>query len=206
MINGQFQASSAPDFSSNVVTLYTVLSAPVAGQFTTVVVNTTASYRYVRYVGGTGWVNIAEMEVDGVYTAPPTPTKLTGTVIGTPTSWLGSGDTIAQVFDGNLNTYYDAANNSLTNWAGLDLGAGHTIAQIKYAPRAGYEYRMVGGQFQVSNSATFATGVVTLYTITAAPVAGQLTSIYVNATGYRYIRYIGGTNWVNIAEMEVDGV
>lgn len=141
-----------------------------------------------------------------VNVGPTTPVKLSGTTIGTPTSWLGHGDTIAQVFDGNLSSYYDAANNSLTNWVGLDLGsASHTIAQIKYAPRPGYGFRMVGGQFQVSNSATFSSGVVTLYTITAIPVAGQLTTINLNTSGYRYIRYIGGTQWVNIAEMEIDG-
>ena len=206
MVGGQFQVSSTPDFSSNVVTIYTVLTAPVAGQFTTVNVSPGAAYRYVRYVGGTQWVNIAEMEVDGIYTAPPTPVKLTGTVIGTPTSWLNSGDTIAQVFDGNLNTYFDAANNSLTNWAGLDLGAADTITQIKYAPRAGYEFRMVGGQFQVSTTPDFSSNVVTVYTIATAPVAGQLTTISVSLAGpYRYVRYVGGNQWVNIAEMEVDG-
>jgi fibronectin type 3 domain-containing protein len=207
MVGGQFQVSSTPDFSSNVQTLYTITTAPVAGQFTTINVSPNAAYRYVRYVGGTSWVNIAEMEVDGIYTAPPvSSTQLTGTVIGTPTSWLNNGDTIAQVFDGNLNTYYDAADNNLSDWAGLDLGTARTITQISYAPRAGYEYRMVGGQFQVSNTANFSSGVVTLFTITSAPTAGQLTTVSVSAPGtYRYIRYVGGTQWVNIAEMQVFG-
>ncbi len=204
MVGGQFQVSSTPDFSSNVQTLYTITTAPVAGQFTTINVNPTGSFEYVRYVGGTGWVNIAEMEVDGIYT--PAPVKLTGTPIGTPTSWLNNGDTIAQVFDGNFNTYFDAPNSSLTNWVGLDLGSPQTITQIKYAPRAGYEWRMVGGEFQVSNTADFSSGVTTIYTITTAPVAGQFTTVAVSFPGtFRYIRYIGGTGWVNIAEMEVDG-
>lgn len=64
---------------------------------------------------------------------------------------------------------------------------------------------MIGGQFQVSNTADFSSGVTTIYTITTAPVAGQFTTVQVNASGFRYIRYTGGNQWVNIAEMEVDG-
>jgi hypothetical protein len=151
-------------------------------------------------------VNIAEMEVDGINTAPPTPVKLSGTAIGTSTSWLNNGDTIAQVFDGNFNSYFDAPDNNLNDWVGLDLGSAKTITQIKYAPRAGFEWRMVGGMFQVSNTADFSSGVTTIYTITTAPVAGQFTTVSVSVPGtYRYIRYVGGTGWVNIAEMEVDG-
>jgi parallel beta-helix repeat protein len=206
MINGQFQVSNTADFSSGVVTLATITSAPVAGQFTVIAVNPGASYRYIRYVGGSGWVNIAEMEVDGTAAAAPASVKLTGTVIGTSTSWNNNGDTIAQVFDGDFTTYFDAANSSLSNWVGLDLGTAKTITQIKYAPRAGYEYRMIGGMFQVSTTADFSSNVTTIYTITAAPVAGQFTTVSVSVPAqYRYIRYVGGTQWVNIAEMEVDG-
>jgi hypothetical protein len=137
----------------------------------------------------------------------PAVSKLTGTPIGTTASWAGSGDTISQVFDGSFTSFFDAANNSLTNWVGLDLGSPQLIAVIKYAPRAGEEFRMVGGQFQVSTTADFSSNVTTIYTITTAPVAGQFTTVNVSIpTAYRYIRYIGGTQWVNIAEMEVDGL
>jgi fibronectin type 3 domain-containing protein len=206
MVGGQFQVSSTPDFSSNVVTLYTVTTTPVAGQLTTINVTPGGAYRYVRFVGGTGWVNIAEMEVDGIASAP-TYTTFTGLPIGTPISWNNNGDTIAQVFDGNLNTFFDAANSNLTNWVGLDLGSPQTIAEIQYAPRAGFEWRMVGGQFQVSSTPDFSSNVVTLYTIPLAPTAGVLTTIFVNpGAAYRYVRYVGGTGWVNIAEMVVQGI
>ncbi len=207
MVGGQFQVSSTVDFSANVVTLYTVVTTPVAGQLTTVFVNPGGAYRYVRFVGGTAWVNFAEMEVDGIYTAPPVAGKLTGTVIGTPTSWAGTGDTIQQVFDGTFSTFYDAANSNLNNWVGLDLGSARNITQIKYAPRAGSEYRMIGGQFQVSSTADFSSNVITLYTVAAAPVAGQFTTVGVSpGAAYRYVRFVGGNQWVNIAEMEVDGL
>ncbi len=207
MVGGQFQVSSTANFSSNVLTVYTISTAPTANQFTTIAVNPGGAYRYVRYVGGTQWVDIAEMEVDGVPAAPPAVTKLTGTPIGTPISWNNNGDTIAQVFDGNFSTFFDSANSNLTNWVGLDLGSPQTITQIKYAPRAGYEYRMIGAQLQVSSTPDFSSNVVTLYTITTAPVAGQFTTVFVSpGAAYRYVRYVGGTQWVDVAEMEVDGV
>jgi len=204
MVGGQFQVSSSSTFTSNVVTLYTITAAPVAGVFTTITVTPGAAYRYVRYVGGTQWVNIAEMQADGYYTAPPASAALTGTPIGTNGS--SSTTTLAQAFDGNFNTYYDAPDSSLTDWVGLDLGTARNITLIKYAPRSGFASRMVGGQFQVSSTADFSSNVLTIYTITAAPVVGQFTSIAVSVPSpFRYIRYIGGTSHVDIAEMEVDG-
>ena len=65
---------------------------------------------------------------------------------------------------------------------------------------------MVGAEIQVSSTADFSSGVTTIYTITAAPPAGQLVTVTVSPVTGRYIRYIGGTQWVNIAELEVDGV
>jgi hypothetical protein len=151
-----------------------------------------------------GWV--ANLNYIAINAVAPVATKLTGTPIGTATSYTGSGDTIAQVFDGNLNTFYDAQYPGTSSWVGLDLGSPKTITQIKFAPRAGFEYRMVGGMFQVSSTADFSSNVVTLYTITTAPLAGVLTTISVNPGGaYQYVRYIGGTEWVNIAEMEIYG-
>ena len=147
------------------------------------------------------------MEVDGIVTnPPPVIVKLTGTAIGTAAAWSPSS-TVAAAFDGNFNTYFDPANGSLTNWVGLDLGTARSITQIKYAPRSGYEWRMIGAQFQVCTTADFSSNVVTLATITAAPPAGQFTTVYVNpGSAYRYIRYTGGNQWANIAEMEVDGL
>ncbi len=206
MYGGQFQVSSTADFSSNVVTLYTVSSVPVSGQLTTISVNPGGTYRYVRFVGGTQWVNIAEMEVDGVAAAPPVSQPLSGAPIGVGGAY-SVNSSVAAAFDGNLSTYFDPATGTLADWVGLDMQSAQTITQLKFAPRANYAYRMVGGQFQASNTADFASGVVTLYTIATAPVVGQLTSVLVSAPGtYRYVRYTGGTQWVNIAEMEVDGI
>ena len=135
--------------------------------------------------------------------------KFVGTVIGSPGSWGNLGNTITNVFDGNLNTYYDAVNGS-GDWAGLDLGSGAaaTVMQIKYCPRAGYASRMVGGQFQGANVADFSSGVVTLFTISGTPTDGVMTVQSVtNAASFRYLRYIGPANgYCNVAEVEFWGL
>jgi hypothetical protein len=202
MLGGLFQVSSTPDFSSDVHTLYTITEKTVAGMLTTVTVPAVGAYRYVRYTGGNQWVNIAEMHFAG----PVTPVSLTGTVIGSGGAW-NQQSTYSAAFDGNLSTFFDPANGSLTNWVGEDLGFAQAVTQIKFAPRAGYEFRMVGGMFQASNTADFSSGVITLATISSSPTAGQVTTINVNPghTAYRYYRYIGGMQWVNIGEMELDG-
>jgi len=134
----------------------------------------------------------------------PVPVQLTGTVIGTPGSYRNHGTTIANAFDGNLSTYFDGPDAS-GDWVGLDLGAPTVVTRVQYAPRAGYEGRMVGGEIQASNSATFSSGVVTLYTISSKPTAGVLTTALLNnSTAYRYYRYIGPANsYCNIAELEL---
>jgi hypothetical protein len=199
MVGGEFQVSSTANFSSDVHTVYTITQSPAVGALSTVAIPAAGAYRYVRYTGGTQWVNIAEMTVAGPAT------KLIGNPIGTGGSW-GPGTTIAAAFDGSLSTYFDPpASGNLSDWVGLDLGSPQTVTQIKYAGRSGYEYRMVGALIQVSSTADFSSDVHTLLTITTAPEAGSVVTVTVPAVAYRYIRYVGGTQWVNIAELEVDG-
>ena len=129
--------------------------------------------------------------------------KLSGIVIGSPGSWENRGNTIDKVFDGDLETFYDAAQGS-GHWAGLDLGATFVISQIKYCPRRGYASRMVGGRFEAANVPDFSSGVVTLLTINSTPQEGVLTTRTVsNPNAFRYVRYIGPANgYCNIAEAE----
>ncbi len=66
MVGGKFQVSSTPDFSSDVVTLYTITSAPPGGTFTTRAVSHAGTYRYIRYYGpANGYCNVAEIEFRG---------------------------------------------------------------------------------------------------------------------------------------------
>jgi hypothetical protein len=206
MVGGVFQGSDTANFSSGVQTLYTVTQAPTVGQLTTVYLSNATSYRYVRYLGPTnGYCNIAEAEFFAA------PTAYTGTVIGTSGSYNNAGNTIANVFDGNLGTFFDAPVASGA-WVGLDLGSAKTVTQISFAPRdsgwTGFAQRMVGGEIQASNTANFSSGVVTVYTITTPPPAGVLTTVAISPVGaYRYWRYIGPANgYCNIAELEFEGI
>jgi hypothetical protein len=133
-------------------------------------------------------------------------TKLTGKIIGTAGSYHSQGNTIANVFDSNLSTFFDAPDPS-GDWVGLDLGSDAIVTQVKYAPRPGWQGRMVGGKIQASNTANFSSGVVTLLTITSKPAVGVFTTQSLsNTTAYRYYRYIGPANsYCNIAELEFDG-
>jgi hypothetical protein len=131
--------------------------------------------------------------------------KLSGTIIGTAGSWSNQGNTIAKVFDGNLNTFFDGPDNT-GDWVGLDFGAGvsNVIGQINYWPRAGYSGRMFGGVFQGANNSAF-NNPVTLFTIaTAPPEGGVITSQTItNTTAFRYVRYVGPANGAcNVAELQ----
>jgi hypothetical protein len=127
---------------------------------------------------------------------------VTGTIIGTPGSYRSQGNTIANVFDQNLSTFFDGP-NATGDWVGLDLGSAQVLTTASFAPRSAYASRMVGGEIQASNSANFSSGVVTLATITTSPVYGQLTTLSLNnTTAYRYYRYVGPANgYCNIAEL-----
>ncbi len=132
--------------------------------------------------------------------------KLSGTVIGTTGSYQGVGNTRDKAFDGSVSTFFDApeALNGNGAWTGLDLGTAQQINLIRYAPRATWEDRMIGGKFQGSSTADFSSGVVDLYTITTSPTAGVLASVAIsNTTAFRYVRYLAPNGgWGNIAEAE----
>ena len=130
--------------------------------------------------------------------------KLTGSSIGTKGSWNDSGNTREKAFDNDINTYFDA--NQSQAWTGLSLEQNHVISGIQFVPRAGLEFRMVGGKFQGSNSADFSSGIVDLVTISEVPPFDWNCIAVTNTNAFRYIRYIGPENGVgNIAEIAFYG-
>jgi N-acetylneuraminic acid mutarotase len=206
MNGGIFQASNSATFATGVVNLFTIPANanPPSNTLTTQQLTNTTAYRYYRYLSPAGgYGNISELQLFGTAGGLTVPTPLTGTVIGTPGSYNNQGNTAAKAFDGNLATFCDAP-TATGSYTGLDLGVAALIAQISYAPRAGFAYRMVGGQFQASNTADFSTNLVTLYTITTAPTPGTLTTVTLsNTAAYRYVRYVGPANsYCNIAEAQ----
>jgi hypothetical protein len=78
------------------------------------------------------------------------------------------------------------------------------VNRVRFAPRPGAAQAMVGGTIQGSNDGP-TNGFVTLATVTAAPVEGQLGELaFPNATPYRYVKYYGPPgSYGQIAELEL---
>ena len=110
MAGGIFQGSSTADFSSGVIqSVYRYrrnrrLARPPLQTITT---TTKFQIRAVTSLLAGSYGNIAEIEFDGAGSIT-TSNKLTGTVSGTAGSYGNSGNTFTNVFDSNLNTYFDA--------------------------------------------------------------------------------------------------
>ena len=99
--------------------------------FHTANLKNSSKYRYIRYVSPkSGFCNVAEIEF-----YDKSDEKLQGTVIGTTKLWNNSPATCDKVFDGDPDTFFDAADDK--SWTGLDLGKPKTIAKIRYLPRNG---------------------------------------------------------------------
>jgi hypothetical protein len=81
---------------------------------------------------------------------PAAAALLTGTIIGTPGSWDNIGNTITNVFDGNLGTFFDAPDPGNLDWVGLDFGpdAATVLTDIASCPRSTFSGRMVGEFFK----------------------------------------------------------
>lgn len=133
---------------------------------------------------------------------------LSGTVIGTTGSYGGNGTTIANVFDGYTNSFFDGPDPS-GDWAGLDLGPGVScvVTNVAYCPRTSYASRMTGGIFQGANDPNF-TNPLTLFTITNIPNDGVLFSQPVtNSQSFRYLRYVGPANgYCDVGEVQFRGL
>ena len=130
--------------------------------------------------------------------------KLTGTPICSNPS---SGHPAVFAFDGNMETYFRASDNSY-GWVGLDLGAPHVISIIGYAPigtTAGSNDAQLG-IFEGANRPDFMDA-MPIYIIPGSSFGGQMNYIRVNCSrGFRYIRYVGpDAKHCVISELEIWG-
>jgi fibronectin type 3 domain-containing protein len=188
-------------------------SATSGGPYTTIATNVTATnYSDTGASVGAGYFYAVSAVVGGSETANSAVAalsfpELTGAIIGTSGSYNNSGNTITNVFDNNLGTFFDGptANGC---WAGLDFGAGvsNVITQINYCPRSASGSRMVGGIFQGANQPNFSDA-VTLYTVTTTPASGVFTPASIaNTAVFRYVRYLSPNGgWGNVAELQFFG-
>jgi hypothetical protein len=188
--------------------LATITAQPAEGTFTTLAITDPTAFKYVRFLSpGEGFGNVAEVEFYGLgnTTPPPTtdPTKLTGAAIGTPGSWNNTGNTLDKALDGDIHTYFDAANPN-GNSVGLALASPTRLTSARIYPRDGFSWRVTGAKIQGSNDNSTWTD---LATITAQPAEGTFTTVAItDPATYRYVRYLSPTDgYGNIAEVEFYG-
>jgi len=199
MVGGQFQGSAD---NSTWTALYTITTAPSDAYTTATLTTDLRTFRYLRYLAPDGtYGNVAEVEFDSGTGANAI--KLTGTSIGTPGSYYGSGNDFTKAVDGDTGTYFDAPYPGNGDYVGIDQGTGN-VGQVRFAPRPGYGYRMVGGVFQGSpDNSTW----TTLATVSLAPPDSQYGTLPTSAdpANFRYLRYLApdGT-YGNAAEVEFD--
>jgi hypothetical protein len=111
----------------------------------------------------------------------------------TPTSTAGTAPyqgsaavTFDKAWDGNINTYFDAADSD-TGYTQAFFSGGAVVKKIAYMPRVNWSQRMTGGKFQGSNNNTTWTD---LHTIPGQPTETVFTEVVIaNTTSYLYYRY-----------------
>ena len=140
-----------------------------------------------------GGVEIGEV---GVKEIPINKATVTGSA-----PWNNGADVAANVIDGNTGTFFDGVNDG---WLEIDLGKKVEFEIIGYAPRAGFESRMVEGRFYGSNDGKNWTE---LYHVTQSPATGINFAFMSGPCKYRYIRYDvptgSGDYLCNIAEIKL---
>jgi hypothetical protein len=133
--------------------------------------------------------------------------RLTGRFYGQTGSWSNAGNTFDKMFDGDINSFYDAVNAG-DGYGGIDLGVGNesNVDLIRFYPRPdSYYTRANSCTFRGSN--TISTGGNTgtlLYTISGVTSAQWYNVTTISSTEkFRYIWFMSGaSSQGNIAEVE----
>ncbi len=196
MVGGGFQGANVADFS-DAVTLFSITTQPTEGGWTTLLNANPTPFRYVRYLSPSGgWGNVAEVEF---YSPGPHISKVSGSIVGTTGT---SGNNLTNAFDGNLDSYFEAAAPD-GNWAGVDAGSPAVITAVRYCPATGNAARMVGGVFQGANTSDFAEA-VNLGPVAGTPPESTLTAQAINGTNaFRYLRYLSPAgSYGDVAELQ----
>ncbi len=205
MSGGQFRGANKADLS-DAVTLATVSGSPSAS-WNELTVSNGSAFRYVFFTtSSANEANIAELEIHGGSSTPPPPPStggaLSGTAIGS-TPYNGSSSYgAAKAFDGSASSFFAGSPSAKLVHVGLDLGSAKAIGKVRFQPRSGFAYRMVGGQFRGANRADLSDA-VTLATVSSTPSAGWNEVSVNNTAGYRYVFFTTSAhNEANVAELQ----
>lgn len=138
---------------------------------------------------------------------------LTGTPFGSTAVDYSNGqssttvNTVANAFDGNLNTYFASYNRTYT-YAALDLGSPYIITRVAWSPRNDGvgPSRTKLAVFEGANQPDFMDA-IPLYITDVDGVIGQYQSADINCSkGFRYVRYVGpNDSRCNVAEVQFYG-
>ena len=142
----------------------------------------------------------------------PTPSKLSGTIIGTAYSVdYSSGqksttvNTRHNVFDSDFETYFASYERSGT-WVGLDLGSKHIITKIGYSPRITQPHRVELALIEGANKPDFSDALPIYMIRQAAPERKMTYNETSCSRGFRYVRYVSPNDVrCNLAELEFYG-
>ncbi|RPD39005.1 discoidin domain-containing protein [Chitinophaga barathri] len=140
MVGGRFEGANRPDFSDAEL-LYMVKDVP--DKVETADALSRKPFRYVRFLSARGVkANVAELAFLDDAGKP-----LKGQVKGFPeVSQAETGTGLGNVFDGDLETYYNGMKDSVC-WMGLDLGRAQSVARIRYCPRSDTNFILDGDEY-----------------------------------------------------------
>ncbi len=141
-----------------------------------------------------------EMSIDEVDSKAVTykKIKVTSKMITSSTPWNNGTDVAANAFDGKTNTFFDGVENG---WIKVDLGEDTVIGKLAFAPREGYESRLVGSFYGSRDGKTW----YEIYDIEKAPSKKKTVDIYDFAVigAFRFIKYECTEECANVSEIEI---
>ncbi|MFW0737703.1 Ig-like domain-containing protein, partial [Flavobacterium sp. T12S277] len=190
---------SKVEFYNGTTLLGTSTTSPYSYNWTSVPIGT-YTLTAKAYDNSNGVTSSSPITVNVIFVC----SALSGPPFGTAP--YAAGSEYDKVFDGNINTAFDASASD-TGYIGLDLGTAKVVKAIRFYPRISKEYRMNGGKFQGSNVVDFSSGVVDLYTIPSNPSKEWNEVTVSNGTAFRYVRYLSPAGGhCNVAEIEFCGL
>ncbi len=127
-------------------------------------------------------------------------TKITVTedMVTSSTPWNDGPDVAMNAFDGDVGTFFDGVENG---WIKVDLGERVVIGQLGFAPRSGYESRLIGTFYGSVDGIKW----TPIYQIPSAPTSKVLIKhkSFENIAAFRYIKYENTKECANISEFEI---
>lgn len=179
----------------NWTTVHSIDSQPSSRLNYITKLSTNKNIRYVRYFVPEGapknpynkdssyCCNIAEIKVYGEISGMDNRIPLNKDMVTGSNPWGGSSNDCTKVVDGNTSTFFDGVGNG---WVQIDLGKNYKISTLAYAPRSGYEYRCIDGEFSGSTDGVNWTKIAVISQISGS---GMQYINFENPADFRYIRF-----------------